>query len=364
MTEQKKKISFDPTPRPASATAEKAAPQEAGAASAPLFNRQVWERPLTAPTVTPAIRKVRVVPQPRTPQDAAAEQAILDDIAQPAAKTPKAPEFAATGLMSAARPDPNDRRPLAIAIGGGAVAAIILGMTAAFWVVEQRQDRQMISALRAEETTRTALADLTDTGAAERQAVPAGMRAPERPMNQAQTVANAIETLDRSRLHMLRQSVLAGQFSVEVLEVDGVARARLRTVNVDQAKGAVGDVLARAAAEGLIDIAPALRTPEGTLDHETMVFSLVQTSLLRDHDPASTAAAREMSRKIFAASPLRTQFNGGVRSYTVQQGDSLAYIALQLFGMPSAYTRILSANADTLQSPDQIRIGQRLIIPS
>jgi nucleoid-associated protein YgaU len=71
-----------------------------------------------------------------------------------------------------------------------------------------------------------------------------------------------------------------------------------------------------------------------------------------------------MSRKAFAASNAGTTVEDGMRVYTVRAGDSLAYISLQFFGVLNAYTRILEANRDTLQSPDKIQVGQRLIIPS
>ena len=105
-------------------------------------------------------------------------------------------------------------------------------------------------------------------------------------------------------------------------------------------------------------------TAEGEVDVETMMFNLVQTSLRNDDSKASVDAALGMSRKIFAASVARTQNEGGARVCRVQPGDSLAYIALQFLGSPTAYKRILEANRSTLQSPEQIQIGQRLIIPS
>ena len=70
-----------------------------------------------------------------------------------------------------------------------------------------------------------------------------------------------------------------------------------------------------------------------------------------------------MSRRAFAASSARTNEVKGVRVYTVEPGDSLAYISLQFYGRPNDYLRIFEANSDTLSSPDLIRIGQRLIIP-
>ncbi len=120
----------------------------------------------------------------------------------------------------------------------------------------------------------------------------------------------------------------------------------------------------QAAADGLIDLPPSMLTADGKVDMDTMMFNLVQTSLANDGTPEGAEAAREMSRKIFAESTVQSNDVGGKRVYIVGPGDSLAYIALQFYGQPSAFQRIFEANRDMLQSPEHIQIGQRLIIPS
>ena len=51
------------------------------------------------------------------------------------------------------------------------------------------------------------------------------------------------------------------------------------------------------------------------------------------------------------------------RAYTVQSGDTLSKIAKQFYGNASEYNRIFEANRDKLEDPNQIRPGQRLVIP-
>lgn len=51
------------------------------------------------------------------------------------------------------------------------------------------------------------------------------------------------------------------------------------------------------------------------------------------------------------------------RSYTVQSGDTLSKIAKEFYGNANDYNRIFEANRDKLESPDQIRPGQELVIP-
>ncbi|HZS54458.1 MAG TPA: LysM peptidoglycan-binding domain-containing protein [Bryobacteraceae bacterium] len=52
------------------------------------------------------------------------------------------------------------------------------------------------------------------------------------------------------------------------------------------------------------------------------------------------------------------------QSYTVQPGDTLSKIAKQFYGNANDYNRIFEANRDKLKNPDQIQVGQQLVIPS
>ena len=52
------------------------------------------------------------------------------------------------------------------------------------------------------------------------------------------------------------------------------------------------------------------------------------------------------------------------RTYTVKSGDTLSKIAQEFLGDANAYRTIFEANRDQLTSPDQIRVGQQLKIPS
>lgn len=134
-------------------------------------------------------------------------------------------------------------------------------------------------------------------------------------------------------------------------------------VNVSVVNDSASGEMLQAMAEDEVSVSSSLMTTDGGIDVETMMFNLVQTSLRNDHGDTGATAAKDMSRKIFAASLARTTTIGGQRVYTTQRGDSLAYIALQFYENPAAYNRILEANRVTLQSPEQIQIGQRLIIP-
>jgi nucleoid-associated protein YgaU len=107
----------------------------------------------------------------------------------------------------------------------------------------------------------------------------------------------------------------------------------------------------------------ALATADGDFDADTLIFNLVQTSLANDGTEEGIRAAKEMSRRAFAASNAKTSKVKGERIYEVVAGDSLAYLSLQFYGQPSAYLKIFEANRNILKSPDKIQVGQRLIIP-
>ena len=53
----------------------------------------------------------------------------------------------------------------------------------------------------------------------------------------------------------------------------------------------------------------------------------------------------------------------GGQTYEVKSGDNLSKISKQFYGDASEYMRIFYANRDKLNDPDQIQVGQRLIIP-
>jgi nucleoid-associated protein YgaU len=52
------------------------------------------------------------------------------------------------------------------------------------------------------------------------------------------------------------------------------------------------------------------------------------------------------------------------QKYTVQPGDSLSKIAKRFYGHAGAYRKIFEANTDQLDDPDQIQVGQELVIPA
>lgn len=343
------------------------------------FDRAEWEKRLTAPTPEPTpipVAAPQLKPQPKVQN---ARLAALGQMAQPE------PSFLARngGLLG-----------VAAVIG----MTFLLGLGTVFWFfggdADVTREQASFSAPMtepafaisadgmpaAETATRALTPDMTDVSTVGLEAVtilPSGLNAavlaglqqptaqPQQPeRSNARLSKEALEILSRNKIGMLREGVLAGIFEVERYQQNGVQRVRLQTINAPLVSEYASETLLKALAAGQIEMSRSLLTTDGAVDIETMMFNLVQTSLRNDHNTVGSKAALDMSQKTFAASVARTENVKGERVYRVQTGDSLAYIALQFYGSPNAYTRILEANRSTIQSPEQIQIGQRLIIPS
>ncbi len=63
-------------------------------------------------------------------------------------------------------------------------------------------------------------------------------------------------------------------------------------------------------------------------------------------------------RPLSAATPTRSQ-----RTYIVQPGDTIRGIAVRMYGNPDAWRVIVAANSAQIQNPNQIHVGQHLILP-
>lgn len=274
-------------------------------------------------------------------------------------------------------------REMMLAIGAIATLTFLLGVMAAMSLMDRGQDAAQPvaqftqSPQTAEAVTRQRAPDLiTPSVATPAAQIPALEAAVLQGLQPVRTVGKlttdemaerAIEAqaiVSRNKLRMLREGVLAGVYSVKASTDEGNRRLVLTTINAEMTGKSMADLLRQAARDGQISIPASLSTADGDVDMDTMLFNLIQTSLANDGTPEGAAAAKEMSRRAFAASNAKTREVRGERIYVVEPGDSLAYISLQFYGRPGAYLRIFDANREQLSSPDLIKVGQRLIIPS
>lgn len=165
--------------------------------------------------------------------------------------------------------------------------------------------------------------------------------------------------------------------SIHMGEAKSVKRPQVQIVLTDEMQKPQADALSgenfaageEAEASLLEPVAPAYaaaglfaappRSGQNIFQRNAMLFAAltivvltvllgIATSLLLSND----------KRQTMTSEPATT------RNYAVEQGNGHANKVPQLYETPDAFERSLEGNIGTLQSPDKIRVGQRLIIPS
>lgn len=134
----------------------------------------------------------------------------------------------------------------------------------------------------------------------------------------------------------------------------------------DQAQ--LEQLLADAAKADLIAFNPSVRGSDGTYDGPLILFDLLENYLSKGtpEERATAEAIREKSAALLAKyDPMGDELPtpSGQQYYTVEPGDSLAFISLQFYGRTNDFLKIFEANRSFLTSPERIQIGQRLLIP-
>ncbi len=118
-----------------------------------------------------------------------------------------------------------------------------------------------------------------------------------------------------------------------------------------------------AAGRGDFAVPKALVTNDGRVDTATILASIVTQARIaagEDVRPVIAGGDGVEVRMVQKADGVVEQNN----FYTVSQGDSLGKIAQRFYGDAGRYTAIYDANRAILGSPDRIRVGQRLVIPT
>lgn len=122
-------------------------------------------------------------------------------------------------------------------------------------------------------------------------------------------------------------------------------------------------IVNEAAGKGEISVPKALVTNDGRVDTATILASIVSQARVaagQDVKPVIAGGDGVEVRMVQKAGGEVEQFN----FYTVASGDSLGAIAQRFYGNAGIYTQIYEANRAILGSPDRIRTGQRLVIPT
>jgi LysM repeat protein len=64
-----------------------------------------------------------------------------------------------------------------------------------------------------------------------------------------------------------------------------------------------------------------------------------------------------------AAAEAEKAAKGKVRTYVVQSGDTLVSISKRFYQTPSRWKDVLDANQNQLSNPDELKVGQTIILP-
>jgi len=188
------------------------------------------------------------------------------------------------------------------------------------------------------------------------------------------TIANAkrLETLAiiHAGVQELVAAVVAGNYDIHTNYEDENFSGRIHFAFVghEEDQTALEAFLSKAAEAGIIAHSNSVVDPNGKVNGHILLFDLVERAL-ENGTLVEQQAGAKMRREAVAllakdATVGQAVTNAsGDRFYTVESGDSLAFIALQFYGNTNSYTRIFEANRSQLRTPDRIRVGQRLVIP-
>ena len=106
-----------------------------------------------------------------------------------------------------------------------------------------------------------------------------------------------------------------------------------------------GGTRAEASRAALRRLEPGSAPAEGNQNHPR------SSSTPKTGSPEQAAAEAEKAAK------------GKVRTYVVQTGDTLASISKRFYQTPSRWKDILDANQNQLANPDELKVGQTIILP-
>ena len=167
----------------------------------------------------------------------------------------------------------------------------------------------------------------------------------------------------------LVEAAVAGQYALSTLDRNGQDGGGLGITfeGREEIQTELESLLASAAEAGMIAFNASVKGSDGSYDGKIILYDLVERALINGSDVERRTGA-QMQREALALlgrdnATVAAPASDGQRYYTVEPGDSLAYLALQFYGNTKGYLRIYRANRDKLSSPEKIQIGQRLLIP-
>ena len=190
----------------------------------------------------------------------------------------------------------------------------------------------------------------------------------------AETLAKAhrFETLAiiQTGVQELVTAVVDGEYDIHTNyeDEDFSGRIHFAFVSHEEDQTELERLLANAAEAGIVKHSEAVVDGNGRVNGHILLFDLAERALENGTVEEQRAGAKMMreaqemlAKDVVVGEPADAQ---GDRFYVVESGDSLAYIALQFYGSTNDFTRIYEANRSQIAQPNDIRVGQRLLIPS
>ncbi len=169
----------------------------------------------------------------------------------------------------------------------------------------------------------------------------------------------------------LVEAAVAGRYTMTSNRTGstGTGRLSIAFTGHEELQAELESLLSSAAAADMISFKDSVRSSDGSFNGQILLYDLVERALLNGSEEEQSVGNRisQEARELLATDGVKlgeTSSNTGQRVYTVEKGDSLAYIALQFYGQTNDYRRIFDANRDKLNSPERIQVGQRLVIPN
>lgn len=116
-----------------------------------------------------------------------------------------------------------------------------------------------------------------------------------------------------------------------------------------------------AVGKGYAEAPSGLVTTDGRVDTAVLLASIVAQA---QEGPGIGEGDAPLPDVISTGAATMTYLETEDLLYTVAPGDSLGALALRFYGDASKYVNIIAANGGRIRGPNDIRTGQKLVIPS
>lgn len=182
------------------------------------------------------------------------------------------------------------------------------------------------------------------------------------------------QSAEAGQMQDMTRSALANINALRKTQAAGPAPQRLpelisQALREGQSDAYIDALLNEAANRGEVLVPKALVTSDGRVDTAVILADIVgrakaaaEGSEATPKTPADIVVGGQgvEVRMVTKADGEAVQY----RFYTVNRGDSLGAIAVRFYGDVTHFSAIYEANRGILSSPDKIRVGQRLVIPT